>query len=62
MIKYQADVERLCAILMAEIEGHRIDRNEVHHLVHRLIDQCPEIKTSLRMIAQRLTPQAQAAA
>ena len=62
VIKYQADVERLCAILKAEIEGHRIDRDEVHHLLQRLTAQCPDIKTSLHMIAQRLTSQTQAAA
>ena len=54
-VSYLADVQKLCEILAAEIDGRRIDQGEAHSLAQKLAEQCPDIAATLSSISQRMS-------
>jgi hypothetical protein len=53
-MSYNAELQRLYCILMAELEGRPIDSDEVRRLVEHLREKCPDIAVTLTLIARRI--------
>lgn len=48
------ELDRLSAILEAELNGHGIDHAEVHHLAKRIAEQFPQVASTMNMLAERM--------
>jgi hypothetical protein len=53
-MQYLHDARKLCDILIAEMNGEKIDLSEAHVLARRLTVSCPEIAFTLERIAHRV--------
>jgi len=56
MIKHWEELDRLTAILEAEMHGHHIDHDEAHHLAKRVAERFPGVASTMHRIAERMSP------
>jgi len=52
------EIDQLAALLEAEADGRAFDLHEAGLLALRLAELCPEIGASMRLVAQRMIPDA----
>lgn len=56
------EIDQLAEILEEEVAGRPIDIELARTLAHRLTELCPDIAMTMRMLIERVSGQAQAAA